>query len=376
MKGSGEFRRRSGRVGRRLWRGRRRGIAMFETLLAILVVAILLTGANVWLDARQKSDLAAEAGRVVAVLGDAVEHYVQSTYPDRIASIGTGQTVSIATLQTDGILPETFEAVDTMKRDMAVLMLPIREGTPPVTVGLRALSGQVRVTADDTRRPYRALLQGRGGQAMGMVERGVRCSSASLLPPCLIGPMVAMSIVDFNLRWPGTVGEGAVFSVYEFRHQDYCGDMVHRLPVPAGICPNSARMELDLDMNGNDILGAGDIRAQRLEVADEVDVARNMTVRGAMVVDNNLDVAGSMTANTLEVLEVGNVGGRLELLAGGSMSVSGEVDASALTVTGELRAGTATIEGDATMGALFTDDIRANRDAEFNWITIGSCVGC
>ena len=376
MNGGGNIRRRAAGVGRRLWRGRRRGVAMFETLLAFLLFAILLTGGTVWLDARQKSDLAAEAGRVIAVLGDAVEHYVQSTYPVRIASIGTGQQVTVAALQTDGILPETFEAVDTMKRDMAVLMLPIQEGTPPVTVGVRALSGQVRLPTEDTRRPYRALLQGRGGQAMGMVERGGRCSSASLLPPCLIGPMVGMSVVDFHLRWPGMIDEGAVFSVYEFRHQDYCGDMVHRLPVPAGICPDSATMELDLDMNGNDIQGAGDIRAQRMEVADEVDVARNMTVRGAMVVDNNLDVAGSLTANTLEVLEVGNIEGRLELLAGGSMSVSGEVDATALTVTGELRAGTATIEGDATMGALFTDDIRANRDAEFNWITVGSCSGC
>ena len=117
-----------------------------------------------------------------------------------------------------------------MKRDLAVLVLPS-------AAGVQVLSGQVPDPGDD-RRPHAAVTQGRAGQRLGMVQTS-RCPTG-VTSPCLIGTGVEESVSAFAAAFPGRVLEGAIMALYEFDHDDWCGDFLHR--TPTGLCTNANRM--------------------------------------------------------------------------------------------------------------------------------------
>ena len=260
---------------------------MLELVLALGVFGVAVVGVVSWLDTEQARAFARDSGRTVAVLADAARHHVQAEYANLVG--GAPRSLSQATLAAEGILPENFVFADSMKRDLAVLVLP-------VSGGVRVLSGQVPAAGDD-RWPQDGVTQGQDGQRLGMVERA-RCPSGVTVP-CLLGPGVEASLSAFEASFPGQVREGAIMALYEFDHDDYCGDFLHRVPASAAICAGGNRMSQPVRVTG------------RLVNAASIENVSSLEVHGAVTVGGQLDVGGTLASQGRMT-----VGAGVELLAG------------------------------------------------------------
>ena len=257
-------------LARRL-RGRSgRGSALLEIALALVVFGLAVMGGSAWLQVEQARALSRAAGRTVTVLADAALHHVQAHYEDLVGS--SARSLTQADLAAEGILPAHFIFADEMKRDLAVLVLPSAGG-------VQVLSGQVPDPGDD-RRPHAAVTQGRAGQRLGMVQT-TRCPTG-VISPCLIGPGVEESVSGFAAAFPGRVLGGAIMALYEFDHDDWCGDFLHR--TPTGLCTNANRMAQDVQLGG-----------RLVNAAAIADVSR-LVVHGALTVGRELDVGGTLTS--------------------------------------------------------------------------------
>ena len=335
-------------------RRRLRGAALFEFLLGALAAAVLGLSLTLWWQDREDQSRARESGRIVAMLAAAADAWLVSSWPALTTSIGGGSEVALATLRSEGMLPEGFQAIDGVaKRDLAVLVMPIAGGG-----GFQALSGHVDFPADDVARPSAGLIMGHGRQLMGMVE--TTCPPG-IGAPCLIGPMIRTSLAGFAGAFPGRdLRAGALMSLTAIRHEDWCRDMIKRRPAAAAPCPESHRMASALHMGGWNLeannLGAVDLRADgdltltsALTVTRNVDVAAALDISGSAVVAGDVAVTTAIGADDVRVLgsmRVGSAG-----TGAGTLGIDDEAN-----VTGCAQGGTLSTRGGgdvdrATVGA-------------------------
>ena len=281
------------RFARRLRLRARRGLGLFEVVLALAVAGIAILGVNSWIEIQHFHARDRDAGRTVAVLADAARMHAQGDY-ESLFGLAAGRSIALSTLRDEGVLPANFDDVDEMKRDLAVVALQIPDGPDDGTQpdGVRVLAGQAPDAADD-RWPHAALTQGRAEQRLGMVQTGTVCGGPT---HCLVGPGVHADISAFDGRHGLTLREGAVMVLYEYAHEDFCGAFVHR--VETAICADANVMEQPLTIEG------------RLLNAAVIGPADSLTVRGALSVRGKL-TTGAMTA-----------GGRMTV--GTGMTVGGD----------------------------------------------------
>ena len=205
----------------------------------------------------------------------------------------------------------------------------------------------------------------------------------------LWGPTTQEDVTDFQTAAGGHPRNNALVVYQEFDRESVCGDYVFRKLRPG--CPDSATMETDLSMSGNDLVGANVVQASQLEVQDELkagnfridnelSVGTSVTVEGSFSVPDRLTFTGDARFTGTVDADVVNVTQGLEadsatiannLDAGGTVSaasatVTGDVTASAGTVTartaiiadqvdvsgGSVSAGTANISGDLNAGTV------------------------
>jgi len=331
--------------GRRLRRTTRlRGLGL-EMTLFLLLFGLLLAGAETWVAQREQEQRRIEAGHAVSVLADAGRHYLQADYPALVASVGSGQEVTVTDLQAEDLLPASFEARDSLKRALTVFILPI-PGSGTLPDGLRMAAGQVD-HGGDAIWPAEALIHGGGKRVLGIVAEGTACPPG-ITSPCLTGPSLAVSLADFAAVWPTRISSGAIIAYHEFRHAAWCGDAVHRIPTPADICPDVNVMARDLDMDGHDIRAAG-----------------ALTVLGAIGLTGSLVVGDTLMADTITAGAAARVGGAL--LVGGAATVDRALSADETLISGSgLRVGAALIvDGEASLGVLRAATVAAG-SAQFD----------
>ena len=280
-------------LARRLRVRSRRGSALLEIALALVMFGIAVMAGSAWLQVEQARALSREAGRTVTVLADAARYHVQAHYENLLVS--SASPISQMALLDDGILPAHFVFADEMKRDLTVLVLP-RAG------GVQVLSGQVPDPGDD-RRPHAAVTQGRAGQRLGMVQT-TRCPTG-VTSPCLIGPGVEESVSGFASAFPGRVLEGAIMAHYEFDHDDFCGNFLHR--TPTGLCTGANRMEQPVQIGGRLVNVAEIADVNRLEVHGALTVGCELEVGGTLTSQGRMTAGSGVTAVTATV--TGNYGG-------------------------------------------------------------------
>lgn len=262
---------------------------MLELVLALGVFGVAVVGVVSWLDVERAQGLARESGRTVAVLAHAARHHVQAHYAHLVG--GAPRNLSRATLAAEGILPENFIFGDAMKRDLAVLVLPDADG-------VRVLSGQVPAAGDD-RWPQAAVTQGLEGQRLGMVET-TRCPDPAW-SHCLIGPGVSERLdsatptdPSFVRDFPNQVRESAIMALYEFDHDDWCGDFVHRVPASAAICAGGNRMSQPVRVTGRLVNAASIENVTRLEVHGAVTVGGELNVGGTLESEGRMTVGAGV----------------------------------------------------------------------------------
>ncbi len=336
----------------RLWRRRRRGFAMFEVIVALAVLGTLVTAGLLWLDEQKKHTLEEEAGRQVALLGAAAEHWAWDNYPALTATTHTA--VPMSTLKVQGVLPQSFagggsESVDAMRRTLKVWY--VRFSSPVEAV--RVLAGQVDLAANDARLPYRALFQGGGSVRLGMV-RTSGCPSG-VTAPCLVGPNVQATIQQFdNLE----ISHGAVMALHEVTKDDFCGDYIMRQAMTA--CPDSNRMDTDLNMGNNDLQNGGTVQAGNLRVDNDMTVTGAFSVAGALNVDKTLEASGDITVHG-NARVYGNIEADQNITVSGAFTVRGTIDVEDDIRADQLTVGTGTIGGNG--------EVRQS-------LSVGTCAGC
>ncbi len=267
-----------------------------------MLLGLAAMGVSVWLDAERTEGRARDSGRAIAVLANAARHHVQADYEGLIAS-ATPETLDARGDFTDeDILPENFVFSDGMKRDLKVLVLPSSNG-------VRVLSGQFPDSGDG-RPAHAGITQGMGGQHMGIVE-SARCPSG-VTAPCLMGPGVAESLSDFDSAPAFAASRptaGALMVLYEFSHDDWCGDFLHR--TETAICADANRMEQTVTVAG------------AITNVSVIEGFGTVTLHGPLAVGRELSVTGTVSSATARM----TAGSGLEA---GTATVSGSYGAGAL----------------------------------------------
>ncbi len=307
-------------------------MGLFAALLAAALTAILAAGGFEWLSARAMDERVRLAGRQHAALADAVAAYVDGNFPALLAAAQGGPSrIAIADLRAAGVLPAGWPQVDALRRRPEILMLA--DGANAV----RVLVAQ-RVPAGDAVDPSAALFQDSGGIRLGLVppEAATR----------LRGPLIDLDVSGFQGAFSGAPAARALAAFSRHDHRTVYGDALYRTAVPG--FPEANRMETALDMNGNDITGAGEISAQSLAIAQELTVQGDLTAAAGLSVGAGLTVAGA--ASVAGSLTAGDaaVTGRA---TSATLSVAGDATMGTLTATGAVRAPSARISGTAAAGS-------------------------
>ncbi len=347
---------------RRLWIGRWRGMTPVGALVAVIVLVVIALGFAIWLQGRIADSNAVGAARKLVVLAQAVESHVRSEYGTYEAlAAGTARRIDIGRLRTDRLLPQGFdEAGDAMKRPLQAWAVSLGGG------GVRLLSMQL-ADANDTRFPANAVFEARGQQALGVVDAAGQ----------LLGPTVQEDLGAFRAAAGGHPRARALAVYRQLDRESVCGDAVFRR-VRAG-CPDSARMETDLDMDGNDLVGV------RVLTAEELQVDRVMRA-GELRIDRALTVGTATTAGSVEV--IGSFTVPDGLVFRGDAAFTGIVNADRVRATGALEAASADVAGDVeaanieasanltASGANVNGSVTVTGTGSFGTLSVGSCSGC
>ncbi len=324
--------------------------------LVLSVPVLMLVGAEVleWVDERLQASIEVSSARKLVVLAGQVEKYVHANYGDLVEPGNpASREVTMTELEGQDLLPDGFGAGDPMKRGHKVWVL--RSGDR-----LSVVSMQV-VPDFDEWWPGSGLFEARGTQALGVVdENGV-----------LRGPTINEDVTAFQADAGGDPKENALAVFQQFDRSSVCGDWLFRRERPG--CPNAARMETDLDLNGNDIQGVGRLEAENLEVSADVDVGGDFRIDGELAVGRAVRVEGAFVAP-------GNV------TFTGDAEFSGEVVANEVDVTTRLDAQSANVrQGVTATNVTATGNVDANAviagriesaTGFIGTLTVGNCVGC
>ena len=377
-----------GRRGARLWRGARRGLSLFGSLLAMAVLGTLVLGVVVWLEDRSLEERERLAGGQLETLAHGVSAYVHSRFPALQVQVGGGPVnIGLALLRSEGVLPDGFGDVDALGRGFRVMALDGGGGAVDIVVA-------ETVAAGDTLVPSGALLAPRfGGVRMGVVPPDA--------PTRVRGPTIDVDVSGFQGNFGGVPAVGALAVLARFDHGSVFGDQLYRVDIPGFAAGN--RMETALDLGGNEIVDAGRVEAESLDVSGDIETGGALIVTGALTVGQAVDVTGAVTVTGAMTADRGTFTGTVwansveanDSVQAATVTATGTVTAATVAATGALSAGSATI-GDlqsATVDAsgvnatsvtaeeVSVDVLQATGGivaviAGISRLTVGSCSGC
>ena len=363
------------------------GAELFGSLLALGLMGMMVLAAALFFETRMLEERARLAARQLTVLSDAAASHVSGRFPALLAAVGGGSAeLSLATLRTAGALPAGFSDVGAMGRGYRVLM---------AAAGTDALDLVVTQTvpAGDTAVPSVALLGTDGRARMGLV-----------LPDAagrLAGPAVDADMSAFQAAFGGAPAAGALATLRRLDHRAVYGDQLYRVAVPGFAEAN--RMETDLDLGGNDLMGAATVEAETLILESDLTVGGDLTVTDDLMVGRALQVSGPAEVTAGVTAASARIAGAT---SAGSLAVTHDLRAASLTARGAVTAGSVgargtVAAGSASLAGLQSDSVTARSvtatsvsaagataravqatvradaaEAGFSRLIVGTCTGC
>lgn len=259
-------------------------------------------------------------------------------------------------LEGQDLLPDGFGEGDAMKRAHKVWVL--RDSVNPDR--LSVVSMQVVPDLDEWW-PGSGMFEARGTQALGVVdENGV-----------LRGPTINEDVTVFQADAGGDPKENALAVFQQFDRTSVCGDWLFRRLRPG--CPDAARMETDLDLNGNDISGVGRLEAENLELSAEADIGGDFRIDGELAVGRAVRVEGAFVAPG-SVTFTGDAEFSGEVVAN-EVDVTTRLDAQSATVHQGVTATNVTATGNVDANAVIASRIESTTGF-IGALTVGNCSGC
>ena len=392
-------------------RGRRAGMSLFGAMLALVVFGVFVAAGFEWLEQRARERVVKLAGAQAVALSDAVGSWVEGSFEARLAA--APEEVRLATVRSAGVLAPGFapNGLDAMGRRLRIITRSPSAGVLDVLV-------THDVGVGDGWFPSGAVLGVRGDARIGVVPPG-------MTPPELRGPALRVPVADFRSDHGGAPALRAIGVLTRHDRQSVYGDYLYRGAV-AGLA-GANRMETDLDMDGHDVTGVGDLEAQTMTLEGDLDVGGGLRVTADLLIGGSGRIEGIATVVGGLNTDSARVAGALDAASGsfsgelraqtvvavgqasaasfdtsgsmsaGSATVSGPVFAGSVgtaraTVAGQLASGTARTASmtaddvDVTgtvevVGALSAGSVRARNRVEadnagFSSLVVGTCVGC
>ena len=267
----------AGRVRRMLKRRRcRAGMSLFGTMLALVVFGVFVAAGFEWLEQRARERVVKMAGAQAVALSDAVGSWVEGSFEARLAA--APEEVALATVRNAGVLAPGFapNGSDAMGRRFRILTRVSSPGVLDVLV-------THDVGAGDRWFPSGAVLGVRGDARIGVVPPGVT-------PAELRGPALRMPVAGFRADHGGAPAVRAIGVLMRHDRQSVYGDYLYRGAV-AGL-PEANRMETDLDMDGHDVTGVGDLEADTMTLEGDLDVGGGLRVTADLLIGGSGRVEG------------------------------------------------------------------------------------
>ena len=366
------------------------GLSLFGSLLAMAVLGSLVLAVVVWLEDRSLEERERTAGAQLETLAHAVSAYVHSNFTT-LSPVGAGgMTISLTALESAKVLPDGFAQTSALGRSFQVMALP----DPTDADVIHVVSAEI-VGAGDTLVPSGALLADRfGGVRMGVVTAAA--------PTRLQGPTLDVDVSAFQAGFAGALAQGALGVFERFDHQSVFGDELYRVAIPG--FDEGNLMETALDLGGNEIVDAGRVEAESLDVVDNFELGGELIVTGALTVGQAVDVTGELKVGGLMEADSGVFTGAV---SANLLESETSVNAETVTATGRVTADTVgvttevAVAGTATFGNLQSGTVDAqgvtatNVTAErvsalslqtsgniaastagISRLTVGSCSGC
>ena len=311
-----------------------------------------------WVDTRLQASIEVSAGRKLVTLAGQVEKYVHANYGDLVDPLNAAsREITMAQLEAQDLLPDSFGEGDPMKRAHKVWML--RDAVNPDR--LSVVSMQVVPDFDD-RWPGSGVFEARGTQALGVVgENGM------LRGPTILGE----DLTAFQAAAGGDPKENALAIFQMFDRSSVCGDWLFRRARSG--CPDAARMETDLDLNGNDIQGVGRLEAENLELSAEAVIGGDFRIDGELAVGQAVRVEGAFVAPG-GVTFTGDAEFTGEVVAN-EVDVTGRIDAQSANVRQGVTAVNVTATGNVDGNAVIANTVNAT-SGFIGALTVGNCSGC
>lgn len=366
---------------------RHRGLSLFGSLMALIVVGVLLAGGARWLETQMVYASQDRAAHRLVTLAEAARGWALANFPSLLSGAAT-RTLSIATLISDDFVGPGFPTADAMGRGTRILLR--RPGTGVIEIVVTQT-----VAAGDVRWPWRAVATAPAGIArLGTVAPGGSRIS---------GPTVDVDVAAFQAAFGNDPPPRALATHLRLDRQSVYGDQLYRTAVTA--FPELNRMATPLDMGGNDLVNAGAVSAQSFEVSTWLTVAGALTVTGDLVVGQRAVVAGATEITGVLTAASAAITGPASV--SGDVTVTGAASAASLAVTGTAQAdtlassGDLTVTGNASVAGLTATSVSANQvtatdvdtvDLQVRQVTVtneitaatagitnlvvGSCTGC
>lgn len=318
---------------------RRRGLGLFDTVLAIAVLSIMVVYGSQWSSSWVDQRIAAAEAQALAGLARAGRLWLEGDIADRRPPSGGTSIVAFAYLETAGVWPETqAQTTPYSRRTMSLTLYDA--GSDRITVIASALDSaglECRTqTGAATSTPRSLVSVAEGVSGVGVV---VEIDNSLYL----VGPNV---FVDIAAEFPSgtSVQCGDMFALAHVYAGVACSSYLHRTPV-AG-CADANLMETDLDLGGQAIMGASEITATEAVVGSlegSVEIGGDLTVTGDLSVLGLAEASQLVSTGTTDIAGPLSVDG--DLSVAGSVSATGTVTAADLSFDGTISvAGTARLQ--------------------------------
>ena len=374
-------------------RGLSRGLSLFGSLLALGLLGMMVLAAALFFETRMLEERARLAARQLTVLSDAAASHVSGRFPALLAAVQGGPVeLSPATLRAAGALPAGFSDVGALGRGYRVLMLAAGTDALDLVVTQTVPAGD-RGTPWSTAVPSAALLGTDGRARMGLVLPGATGR--------LAGPAVDADMSAFQAAFGGAPAAGALATLRRLDHRTVYGDQLYRVAVPGFAEAN--RMETDLDLGGNDLVGAATVEAETLTLESDLTVGGDLTVADDLMVGRALQVLGPAEVTAGVTAASARIAGAA---SAGSLAVTHDLRAASLTARGAVTAGSigargTVAAGSASLAGLQSDSVTARSvtassvsaagataravqatvradaaQAGFSRLIVGTCTGC
>lgn len=256
---------------------RQQGLTLIETLVAIVIYAIILGAIAASLNYGPRQVQQAAAASQLKTLGSAMDAYVKANYAtlEGSATATNAVAVPVSTLVTQNYLPTRFSAVNAYGQTYTIYILQPKAGN---LMGLiLGTGGTVWNGTSHSKHLADVLIPGAAamaGAAGGFVSTGD-------LPGYTIDTVRGayggwqVSLAGTNISNPGPTH---LAFMHYYNQGSLASDYLYRYAIPGQ--PQLNEMFTNLNMGGNNITNANSVNAVTLNASGNVNASQNVTARG------------------------------------------------------------------------------------------------